>query len=151
VINSLELLTVRNKTTIVRGEGWRSTDTPTTIWELIPVLGSLAIALWLDGPEDWSDILRLSLRRLEEWKRLGLVHDAQSLDDLDDCCLKVHGVEMQKSASTFHELLALLNSEVHTKVSYLFVITLEWLKCITQTWWHIGLAEANRSMESIIT
>jgi hypothetical protein len=58
---------------------------------------------------------------------------------------------MQKSASALHELLALSDTEIDSEVSYLFVISLEWLESIGKALWHIGLAEANRSLESIIT
>jgi len=58
---------------------------------------------------------------------------------------------MQKPASSFHELLALLHTEIDSEVSHFLVISLEWLKSIGQALWYVGLAEANGSLESIIT
>jgi hypothetical protein len=63
VIDLLEPLRITNKAGFIRCESWRSTDSPTTIGELVPVLGSHTVALWFNGPEDWSDILSFSLGR----------------------------------------------------------------------------------------
>ena len=86
MISCLELFTVRNKTTVIRAEGWRSTDTPTSIWELVPILGSLQIALRLVGPEDRSDIFLLTLARITQGERKLLldVENSEALDRFND-------------------------------------------------------------------
>jgi len=39
---------------------------------------------------------------LDEWQLLGFVHDAKTLNDLNDGSFEVHGVEMKESASSIH-------------------------------------------------
>ena len=96
VVDLLEPLSITDKAILIRSEGWRSTDSPTTIRELVPVLGSQTVALRFNGPEDWSDVLGFSLGRdtCLERQSSRVVHYSKTFDDLDDSCLQIHCVEM---------------------------------------------------------
>ena len=119
MVDLLELFAVADET--ILSKSWGSADTPSSIWILIPLLGSLSITLWFNGPENWSHIFTLSRSR-SIWKFFLLIHNTETLNDLNDCCLQVHGIEMQESASSIHKLLALLYTKINTEFSDFLII-----------------------------
>lgn len=58
-INGLELLAEADKALvrcIISTEGWRSTDTPSSIWILIPLVSSSYVRWRIVSPENWSNL-----------------------------------------------------------------------------------------------
>lgn len=69
-INGLELFAEAYKSLIrciISTEGWRSTDTPSSIWIFIPLISSSYVRWRIVSPENWSYFFIGSFRRSVIW------------------------------------------------------------------------------------
>jgi len=57
---------------------------------------------------------------------------------------------MNESFTSINELLAHFDSIVNTKVSDLFIVTLNWLEGISKELWNFSLTETDSSVKSVI-
>lgn len=85
-----------------------------------------------------------------KWELLLEIEDTKTLDNLDDSCLQIHGVEVEEPLAAVDELLTHFDSKLNTEFTDLLIVIFNWFDGILQKLGNISLAESYCSHKSII-